>query len=113
MLIVRDLLVYLSNEFYHMGKKKLPDLQIVELYLVKADWNRTFMAQIIKEKTEDGKEIVRGNVVINEGKVWSVADNEEELGTYLDDLCIMKLDYGLHEKAGITLKIAGEYFFLN
>jgi hypothetical protein len=96
-----------------MAKKKLPDLQITELYLVKADWNRTFMAQIIRERTEEGKEIVRGNVVINEGKVWSVADTEDELGDYLDDICIMKLDYGLHDQPGLTEKISDIEFNYN
>lgn len=98
-----------------MAKKKLPDLQITELYLVKADWHRTFIAQIVREKTKDGKEIIHGSVIINEGKAWCVAESgsEEELGMFLDDICTLKLDYGLHEKAGITLKIAGEDFFLN
>lgn len=96
-----------------MKKKKLLDLQITELFLVKADWLRTFMATIIREKTEDGKEIIRGNVVINEGKAWSVAENEEELGTYLDDICTMKLDYELHEKGGVNIQISGTDFYLN
>lgn len=96
-----------------MAKKKLPDLQITELYLVKADWQRTFMAQIIREKTEDGTEIICGSVIINEGKAWSIGNNEDELGTYLDDICIMKLDHGLHEKAGIVTIISGIEFNLN
>lgn len=96
-----------------MAKKKLPEIEITELYLVKADWNRTYMARIIREKTEDGKEIVRGNVIINEGKVWSMADTEDELGDYLDQICLMKLDYHLHSNAGGTFKIFGVDFFLN
>jgi hypothetical protein len=96
-----------------MRKKKILDLQITELFLVKADWNRTYLAQIIREKNADGTEIVHGSVIINEGKAWCCGCDEEELGNYLDDICIMKLDNGLHEKAGITLKIAGEDFFMN
>jgi hypothetical protein len=96
-----------------MAKKKLPEIEIIEFFLVKADWHRTFMAQIVRDKTTDGQDIIRGSVVVNEGKIWCVAGSEEELGNYLDDICIMKLDYGLHEKAGITLNIAGEDFFLN
>jgi hypothetical protein len=95
-----------------MAKKKLPEIEITELFLVKADWSRTFMAQITRERTEDGKEIIHGSVIINEGKAWSIGC-EKDLGTFLDDICTMKLDYGLHEKAGITLKIAGEDSFLN
>ena len=96
-----------------MAKKKLPDLQITELYLVKADWHRTFMAQIVRDKTTDGQDIIRGSVVIDEGKVWSMADTEDELGDNLDDICIMKLDYGLHEKGGVNIQISGIYFYLN
>ena len=46
-----------------MAKKKLPDLEIIELYLVKADWHRTFMAQITREKTKDGKEIIEHHII--------------------------------------------------
>ena len=98
-----------------MEKKKLPDLQITELFIVKCgeDWNRTFMAEIVREKIEDREEIIRGTVVINEGKAWSVSSTEEELGTYLDDLCSMKLDHNLHLSAGVATQISGEDFFLN
>ena len=96
-----------------MRKKKMLDLQMSELFLVKADWDRTFMATIVREKNNDGKEVIRGSVVVNEGKIWCIAESEEELGNDLDDICIMKLDCGLHEQPGITLKIAGVDFFLN
>jgi hypothetical protein len=98
-----------------MEKKKLPDLQITELFLVKCgeDWTRTFIGEIIREKTVDGMEFIYGNVVINEGKAWSVGSTEEELGTYLDDICTMKLDYNLNSSAGVTTQIFGEDFFLN
>ena len=96
-----------------MENKKLPDLQITELFLVKADWDRTFLATIKREKTKDGMDIIFGNVVINEGRAWSVGCNEEGLGTYLDDLCMMKLDHDLHASAGVTTQIFGEDFFLN
>ena len=93
--------------------EKLPDIQITELFLVKADWNRTFMGQIIRETTSDGQEIIRGNVTINEGKAWSAGNSEEELGNYLDDICTMKLDYNLHGNPGMRESIAGSEFFLN
>ena len=83
-----------------MKKGKLPSLQITEIFLVKADWNRTFMGQIIKETSADGQETFRGSVVINEGKAWSIGKTEEELGNYLDDICTLKLDYKLHDNKG-------------
>jgi len=94
-------------------EKKLPNIQITELFLIKADWHRTFMGQIVREQTEDNKEIIRGNVTVNEGKIWSVAETEETLGNYLDDICTLKLDYGLHASCGIRETIAGTAFFLN
>lgn len=96
-----------------MGKKKLPEIQLSELFLVKADWNRTFVAQITKEKTADGMEFIYGNVIINEGRAWSVAESEEELGYYLDDICTMKLNHNIHASTGVTTKIFGADFFLN
>ena len=93
--------------------EKLPDLQISELFLVKADWNRTFMGQIIRETTVDGQEIIRGSVIINDGKAWSVGNSEEELGNNLDDICTLKLDHNLHADPGVRGVIAGDIFFLN
>ena len=95
-----------------MAKKKLPEIEICELYLVKADWNRTYMAQIIRERTEEGKEIIRGSVVIDEGKAWSVGCNEAELGLFLDDICSLKLDLGLHNEAGLQLNLPEKFSLL-
>ena len=93
--------------------EKLTNLEITELFLVKADWNRTFMGTIIRETTADGQEIIRGSVIINEGKAWSVGNTEDELGNYLDDICSLKLDYNLHGDPGKSKIIAGSEFFLN
>ena len=96
-----------------MEKKKQPDIIIAELFLVKADWHRTFMGTIIRETTADGKEFVRGSVIIEEGKAWSIGNSQQELEENLDDICTMKLDMGLHSNAGVTTQIFGENFFLN
>ena len=99
-----------------MKKKKTTDSDnfiISELMLVKADWQRTFVAEICREITSEGVSIVRGTVVVNEGKIWCSAETQEELGKYLDDICVMKLDMGLHSHAGVTSQIFGENFFLN
>lgn len=93
--------------------EKSPDIQISELFLVKADWNRTFTGQIIRETTADGQEIIRGSVTIGEGKAWSVGKTEEELGNNLDDICTLKLDHNLHSNPGLREVIAGTAFFLN
>jgi hypothetical protein len=98
-----------------MKKKLLREYEITELFLVKAgnDYKRTFIGKIYRETTKEGKSIVRGNVVVNDGKIWSSTETQEELGQYLDDLCLMKLDWGLHSHAGVTFKITREDFFLN
>jgi hypothetical protein len=99
-----------------MEKKKLPqEFEITELFLVKAgnDYRRTFVGQIYRETTKEGISIVRGNVMVNGGRIWSSADNQEELGKYLDGLCVMKLDYDLHSNTGESILIAETPFFLN
>jgi hypothetical protein len=96
-----------------MEKKKQPDIEITELFLVKADWHRTFMGTIIRKTTSDGTEFARGNVVINEGKAWSIGNSQEDLARNLDDICTIKLDMGLHSNAGESVVVAGTPFYLN
>jgi hypothetical protein len=86
--------------------KKTSKIEITELFLVKADWHRTFMGEIIRETTDEGKEFVRGNVVINEGKAWSTGNTQSDLANNLDYICTMKLDGGLHDNSGVTSIIA-------
>jgi hypothetical protein len=94
-------------------KKKELNLEITELFLVKSEWDRTFFAEIVRDKTEDGKTINRGTVVVNEGKIWSAGETQDELGDYLDDICTMKLDFGLHANGGVSSKIGEEKYFHN
>jgi hypothetical protein len=81
--------------------------------LVKSDWQRTYVADICRETTSEGVSIVRGTVVVNEGKIWSSAETQEELGKYLDDLCKMKLDMGLHRNPGEKMDVFGISYHLN
>jgi hypothetical protein len=99
-----------------MEKKKLPqEFEITELFLVKAgnDYSRTFVGQIYRETNKEGISILRGNVMVNDGKIWSSAGTQEELGKYLDGLCVMKLDLELHSHTGVTTKVLDTDFFLN
>lgn len=99
-----------------MEKKKLPqEFEITELFLVKVgnDFKRTFIGQIYRDETVDGVSIVRGTVVVNEGKIWCSAETQEELGKYLDDICMMKLDRGLHTYNEAIYKIFNGELFLN
>ena len=94
-------------------KKKISGLIITELFLVKSGWDRTFMAEIVRDKSEDGTTINRGKVVVNEGQIWSTGETQDELGNNLDGICTMKLDLGLHDNEGVTSKIAVEKYFHN
>ena len=99
-----------------MAQKKLPsNIEITELMLVKAgdDFTRTFMGEIYRETTIDGNPIVRGKVVVNEGKIWAAGETQEELGKYLDDICTLKLDHNLHLIPGVSIKISGVDYFQN
>jgi hypothetical protein len=98
-----------------MGKKKLHDLQISELLLVKAgdDWNRTFMASIKREFDNEGNPIICGEVVVEDCKIWSLASNEEELCKNLDELCFMILEYTLYTMPEFVSIISDTKFYLN
>jgi len=85
---------------------------VSELFLVMADWNRTYTGIISREKTKHGT-LCRGNVIIDEGKVVSMAQTEKVLTQNLDHICRLKLDHGLHEKAGESTIIMGNESFLN
>ena len=97
-----------------MSKKKiLPDIIITELFLVKADWQRTFMGTIRRDLDSDENPVVMGEVIVQEGKIWSKASSQEELMKNMDYICMLKLHYGLHENSGVTTKIFELDFFLN
>lgn len=97
-----------------MEKKKIPStIEITELFIVKSGWHRTFMGTIIRETTCDGKEFVRGSVIIEEGQAWSTGNSQSDLAKNLDDICTLKLDFGLHSNAVESIVIAGTSFSLN
>ena len=93
--------------------KKASKIEITELFLVKADMNRCFLGEIIRETTPEGNELVRGSVVICEGKAWSTGNSQEDLASNLDNICTLKLDHNLHGNPGVREIIAGTSFNLN
>jgi len=94
-----------------MSEKK-DRFQITELMLVKADWSRTFIGSIRREI--DGEQsVVRGAVKVDEGVIYSMAGDQDELCRNMDTICMMKLDYGLHQSAGIFIGVCGSKYFLN
>ena len=62
-----------------MGK-----LIITELFLVKPNWNRTFMGEITRDVV-DGKPIIYGKVIIDVYILTGSAGTQKELGVLLDN----------------------------
>lgn len=96
-----------------MAKKKASNIILTELFLVKADWSRTYMGAIRRETDVEGNEIVLGSVIVNEGRIWSKANSQVELMRNMDDICTLKLDYGLHSHSGVFTKISKLVFSIN
>lgn len=97
-----------------MAKKKASNnLILTELFLVKADWTRTYMGAIRREHDDDGNEIVLGSVIVNEGRIWSKAQTQEELMSNMDAICTLKLDKGLHSFPVVLTRISGQEYFSN
>jgi hypothetical protein len=96
-----------------MEKKRLPEIQITELFLVKADWTRTFIGTIRREVDGDENPVIIGEVIVHEGKIWSKASCQEELMKAMDDICSLKLDNELHSQPGVAILILENKVFLN
>lgn len=99
-----------------MKNKKLhSEFEITELFLVKVgnDYSRTFVGQIYRETTNEGKSIVRGSVEVTDGKLWSIAESDAILGKYLDEICIMKLELELHSYTIKSVQLFDNEYFLN
>ena len=62
---------------------------------------------------ENGTPFLFGQIKINDGYIFSQASNQDELGEKLDEMCVMIMDKGLHDDAGVTAKIFDTDFFLN
>lgn len=91
---------------------KANKIQIGELFLIKADWGRCFMGDL-KRDVVNGREIVRGTVLVNDGNLIGVANDSDELMRNLDEMCVMKLDKGLHSIPSAIITIAETPFNLN
>ncbi len=101
-----------------MGEKpkKKEEFELTELFMIKAgknDWSRTYIGSIKRETNEKGEPVVRMNVIVEEGMVIGMAGNQDELGANLDDVCLMKLDFGLHSKDGPKSTIFESDFYHN
>jgi hypothetical protein len=96
-----------------MDKKKLQPIEITELFLIKADWKRTFIGTIEHYTNPDGSKYVKGKVTVNNYQVVSMASDVEEVGKFLDEMVILILDYNLHLIPAVKYSIEGTDLFLN
>jgi hypothetical protein len=88
--------------------------QITEMFMAKADNNRCFFGIIKRFKTDDVNPLVFSKIVMpNGGYICAQATDQKTLGKNLDELCIMILDKGLHNYAGVKATIFGTNFYLN
>ena len=49
----------------------------------------------------------------NDGYICAQSTDQKTLGNNLDEMCVMILDKGLHDEAGIKTKIFDQGYFLN
>ena len=64
---------------------------ITELFLVKPNWNRTFMGEIHREVI-NGKPIIYGKVKIDDYILTCSAGTQKELGVILDNASTLVLE---------------------
>jgi len=96
-----------------MDIQKNDRLEITELFMAQADHERCFYGVIKRETDAEGNPRLFSRIVVNDGLIQACASDQETLGKMLDEMCIMVLDYGLHNDAGVSIKIGFEDMFLN
>jgi hypothetical protein len=100
------------------GKKKLPKIEITELFMAKKGkkgWDTCFHGVIRREKDKSGKEIaVNGNIYMDgEGVFWSRDTDQDKYGENIDGILELRIDYGIHKDPGVFSEIARQKFFHN
>lgn len=100
-------------------------IEITELFMAKADWNRCFTGTIKREKDENENPVLSGKIFVknnkfNEVLFAQVSDStkskeklQDQLGEQLDEMVKMILDCGLTKMPAKIEIIEGTKFFLN
>jgi hypothetical protein len=99
-------------------KKKLPNIEITELFMAKCGkkgFDRCFYGTINREKDENGKEVAVSSAIYmkDERYIWARAEDQWKLGELLDAIVEWRLVYGLHKDMGKFTRIAEKRFFHN
>ena len=87
--------------------------QLVELILVAADIYRTFVATRLEREHDNGEKFYTANVKVHEGEIISASEDETAVEKNLDIMCVLKLDFGLHEIVEKSIAIFYDKYFYN
>lgn len=82
---------------------------LTELFLVAADVERTFVATRLEKEHDNGEKFYTAVVKVHEGEIISASESESGVVKSLDNMCVLKLDYGLHkvyEKSSVIFHYA-------
>ena len=97
-----------------MSKKEKEGFEICEMFMAKADKYRCFFGTIKRFEDHDGNTAVFSKIVMpNDGYICAKERDQKKLGRNLDEMCVMILDEGLHDNAGVSTEIFGGRYFLN
>jgi hypothetical protein len=97
-----------------MTKKVKDRFEICEMFMAKADKHRCFFGIIKRWKDHQGNPVLFSKIVMpNDGYIVAQSNDQKELGKNLDEMCVMILDEGLHNDAGVKAKIFDTDFFVN
>lgn len=96
--------------FYMKNKDRF---EITELFMAQADHERCFYGVIKRGKDADGHPHLFSRIIVKDGLIQACASDQKTLGKMLDEMCVMVLDYGLHNDAGVSIEIFGNQYFLN
>lgn len=94
--------------------KVIPEkIQITEMFMAQTDHDRCFYGIIRRGVDEFGNAFVFSRIAMPDGLIQAKADNQQELGKNLDEICKMVLDMRLHNDAGVFTEICRDKYFLN
>jgi hypothetical protein len=96
-----------------MDKEKKNKFEITEMFMAKTSPDNCFFGCIKRLKDENGNPFVFSRIKMNDGLLCASANDQKILGKNLDEMCVMILDKGLHNDAGVKTKIFETDFFLN
>ena len=101
-----------------MAKKKAKKkddsrFEITELFMAKADWERTYIGTMQRDKIDDTLTVIRGQVEVEGSMVYVRGNSTEEMWGAADEMVMLILDYDLHQTTGPKTEIFKNDYFLN